>query len=435
VLVGVCAAVVLWLVLDRIWPVLVLFGAGIAIAHLLDPYLDALQRRGWTRLQAVWFVSLLGVVALGLLMTWLVPSLIIQVQSMARAWPTYTARANDLYDSARNWVLQRVDSDELEKQYAEYLDQQWRELQAWLAEKLPALVRWASEQVFRWLGFGLVLAMLVIISFHFMLVIDDFRAGLRGMIPAAAAPHVATFTSQIGYLLGQYLRGLVTTAACVGAFTALGLGLLSLYFGTRYWLLIGFLAGVLYFVPWVGGAIAQVVAVFFGYTTAGERGVWAALASWAVVAAMNQLGDTVLMPRIVGRRVGLHPLAVLFGVLAGYNLFGVAGVMVATPLMVSVKIILAHWLPVKGAPPTERRPREPLALDLGAAMSKAYGLLRGWGGRLERAMGRPERAQTRPAEESADPGAEPPPEEEPEQPEHPADHPSRGNESETDGQV
>ncbi|MCD6350668.1 MAG: AI-2E family transporter [Armatimonadetes bacterium] len=386
VFLGAFAAALLWVVLHRIWPSLVLFGVGIAIAQLLDPFLDRLQARGLTRLQSVWIVSLLAVIGLGLLATWLVPTLLMQVQSIARAWPTYTARANELYDRASQWVLARVENEQLQAQYGQYLDKQWEELQTRLAERMPDLVAWASGQVFRWAGWFFILFLLVVISFHFMLVIDDFREGLKRVIPAAAEPHVTTILTQINYLLGQYVRGLVTTAVTVGAFTAAGLGLASLYFGTRYWLLIGFLAGLLYFVPWVGGAVAQALAVFFGYTTAATEAPWAAGVNWLIVIGINQLGDTVLMPRIVGRRVGLHPLAVLFGVLAGYQLFGIVGVMLATPLMVCIKIILAHWLPVKGAPPTERQPREPLALDLGGSLSKAFSLVRGWGSRIERAV-------------------------------------------------
>jgi hypothetical protein len=149
-----------------------------------------------------------------------------------------------------------------------------------------------------------------------------------------------------------------------------------------------------------------VVAAFFGYTTAAEHAGWSALASWAVVVVVNQGCDILLMPRIVGRRVGLHPLAVLFGIFCGYALFGVAGVIVATPLMVSAKIVLAHWLPVKGPPPTERAPREPLAIDLGAALAKGQEAVRSLGQRLEAVMTRAGRGDAQKSGESTDDGSQ-----------------------------
>lgn len=413
ILVGTSAAVALWLVLARIWPILVLFALGAALAQLLDPYLNRLKKRGWTRLQAVWLVSLVGIVVLGLLMTWLVPTLLMQVESLAKAWPSYTAKAQALYDKTNEWILSHVEPPETAKRYQAFLDERSTEFQVWLAQKLPVVLGWISGQVFRGASFFLILLMLLLIVFHFMLIIDAFRESVKSVLPEAAVPHVTVITKQIGLLVGQYFRGLLTSAACVAVLSALGLWLLGLVFGTRHGLLIGLLAGVLYVVPWIGGAIVQVLAIFFGYTTATRDPGWSALASWAVVFIVNQGCDTLLMPAIVGRRVGLHPLAVLFGILCGYQLFGVAGVILATPIMVSVKIILAHWLPVKGIPATERAPREPLELDLGATASKVYGLARAWGGLLERAFVRqvhiPEDETEAGGADTGKPDAQPPP--------------------------
>lgn len=386
VLVGACLAVLVCLTVARIWPVLALFALGAVIAHLLDPVLDRLQRRGWSRLYSVWFVMLISTVAVAIFLAWAVPTVVSQVQSLARAWPTYAARANALYENVSGWLLARVENPETARRYSDFLDQQWTQLQSWVAENLPVLLGHISSLFLRWLSGLAFLAFLVVIVFHFTLVIDRFREGVRSVLPPSAAPHVMSLASQIGHLLGQYLRGLVTTAFTVGAFTTAGLGIVSLVFGIRHWLLIGPLAGILYVVPWVGGAVAQALAVFFGYTTATSSAGWAALAAWAVVAVVNQLGDTILMPRIVGRRVGLHPLAVLFGLLAGWRLFGIAGLMLAAPLMASAKIVLAHWLPVRGAPPTERAPHEPLDLDLGAIARNIYDLSRRWGQRIEKLL-------------------------------------------------
>ncbi len=386
VLVGACLAVATCLVIARIWPILALFAAGAIIAHLLDPLIDRIHRRGWSRLGAVWIVTLIGTLLLGSFLAWLIPTLVSQIQSVASAWPTYSERATALYEAANTWLLARVENREAALRYQKFLDEQWLQLQDWFAEQFPLLLRHLSQALLRSLTWLFFAGLLVIIIFHFMLVIDRFREGLRSVLPSAARPHVETIAGQMSHLLGQYLRGLIMTAFCVGTFTAAGLGIASLFFGTRHWLLIGSLAGALYVVPWVGGAIAQVMAAFFGYTTALHHGGISAIVAWAIVAAVNQIGDVVLMPRIVGRRVGLHPLAVLFGILAGYKLFGIAGMMLAAPLMASIKIVLAHWLPVKGAPPEERAPDQPLDIDMAATVRKAYESLRGLGRRIEGAI-------------------------------------------------
>ena len=383
---GVLAAAAVVAVLTRIYLTLILFALGLLIAHLVDPVLDWLQGRGWSRARAVWVLTLLVVVVLGAVITVLVPPLMRQVQSAADAFPMYVARIDSLYEQARDWLVARVENQDLAKEYAAALDREMTDFRSWLTARFPAALRWLSAQLMRSLGWLVLLGLLLLISFHFLMVIDHFRAALREMLPERAAPHIRSISSQMSAMLGQYVRGLITTAAFVGITSAIALGVISLFLGTRYWLLVGLAHGVLYVVPWVGGAVADVLALFFGYTTALRYPALAAFCSLAVLVAINQLGDILIMPRIVGRRVGLHPLAVLFGILAGYQLFGLAGTLVATPMMVGVKILLAHWLPVRGPALTEKAPRAFLDLDLPAAVRQMGAAAKRLGQRVETAL-------------------------------------------------
>lgn len=386
VTVGVLAAAAAVTILTRIYPTLILFGLGLLVAHLLDPVLDKLQERGWSRLRAVWVFTLLAVVVLGILVTALVPPLVRQVQSAADAFPAYVARIDALYSQARDWFLARIEDADLVRDYAATLDREMADFRSWLTARFPEALRWLSAQLMRSLGWIVLLGLLLLISFHFLMVIDQFRAGVREMLPERAAPHLRVLSSQMTVLLGQYFRGLITTAVLVGVASAIALGFVSLVFGTRYWLLIGLAHGLLYMVPWLGGATADVLALFFGYTTAVRYPALAGLISLGAIVGINQLADVLVMPRIVGRRVGLHPLGVLFGILAGYQLFGLAGTLVATPMMVGLKIVLAHWLPVKGPALTEKAPRAFLDLDLPAAARQAVAAARRLGERLEHAF-------------------------------------------------
>ncbi|MBC7286617.1 MAG: AI-2E family transporter [Armatimonadetes bacterium] len=381
--VGVTVGIGLAVALARSAPVLLMFAVGLAIAQLLDPLLLALQRRGWTRLQALWTVALVGLAVLGLTATLLIPPLAAQLRSAAMAWPSYNEKAVALVEKAASELLKHIQDPALEKQYLEFVQEQVSAAQQWLSDKLPSLVAWVSNQIVRSVGWLMIALLLGLIAFHFALVIHDFRAGIEGMLPAAAAPHFHAIAAQIAAMMGQYLRGLASTAAIVGIFSALALGLVSLLFGTRYWLLIGLASGLLYVIPWLGGAVADLLAAFFGYTTAAHHPGWAAFANLVAVVVVNQLGDYIIMPRIVGRRLGLHPLAILFGILCGYQIFGILGVIFATPCLVCVKIVLAHWLPVRGRAPGERAPREPLDIDLAASVKHAYELARTWRQKLE----------------------------------------------------
>jgi predicted PurR-regulated permease PerM len=387
VIVGVLLAVVVALVFEKIASTLLLFGLGMVIAHLFDPLVDRLRRRGWSRGKAVGLVAALVVIVVGGLLAWLIPALVGQVEQAVAAAPSYEARASDLYGHVRDWATAELGRRPSMQGYVAVLNEQLAGLEKRVTEKLPQVLSWVSTQFLRALGFAVWLAPLVLISFYFMVVIDDFREGVREMLPASVAPHVRTIGRQMGAMLSQYFRGLATTAIAVGVLSALVLGVLALVFGTRYWLLIGLIAGPLYIVPYLGPAISEVAAGFFGYATAAQHPGWAALASVVALLVVNQAGDVFIMPRIVGRRVGLHPLAILFGILCGYQLFGVVGTMVATPMMVGVKIVLAHWLPVRGAGPEEEAPAgSRLDLDWGAAMRRGLDFARRWSGKVEQVL-------------------------------------------------
>jgi predicted PurR-regulated permease PerM len=386
VTVGVLLAAAALAVMARVYPTLVLFGVGLLVAHLADPYLDRLQRRGWSRAQAVWVFTLAAVILLGALLTALTPPLVNQVQSAAQSFPEYASRAHTLYGDARDWALARARNRGMAEDYVKILDGKMADAEAWLTDRFPAVLTWISGQLMASLSWLMLFGLLLLVSFHFMLIIDHFRAGVRDMLPVSASGHVSTLVGQMSNMLGQYLRGLLTTALFVGMVSALALGIVSIFFGTRYWLLLGLAHGFLYVIPWVGGAVADLAAAFFGYTTAASQPAWAAVASLGAVVVVNQLGDIAIMPRIVGRRVGLHPLAVLFGILAGYQLFGLAGTLVATPMMVAVKIVLAHWLPLRGPSIQERAPGAPVDIDIRAAFGQAAHLARSWGQRVEHAV-------------------------------------------------
>lgn len=399
---GVLSAAAAVAILTRIYPTLILFGLGLLVAHLLDPVLDKLQERGWSRLRAVWVLTLLAVMVLGVAVTALVPPLVRQVQSAADAFPVYVARMDDLYSQARDWVVAQIENPDVARNYAATLDREMADFRSWLTARFPAALRWISGQLMRSLGWLALLGILLVISFHFLMVIDQFRAGVRQILPERAAPHVRALSSQMSVMLGQYFRGLLTTALFVGISSAAALGLVSLFFGTRYWLLVGLAHGPLYMVPWLGGAVADVLALFFGYTTATRYPAAAALVSLAVMVVINQLGDILIMPRIVGRRVGVHPLVVLFGILAGYQLFGLAGTLVATPMMVAAKIVLAHWLPVKGPSLTEKAPSAFLDIDLPAAVSRLGAAVRRVGQRVESVLRSNDSAQLADNEQDKD---------------------------------
>ena len=358
-----------WL-LGKLAPTLWLFALGFLVAFLFDPVLDRLEKKGFSRGQAVGALMAGLLVLVGLLGLWLVPMLVGQTQHLITAWPDYNAELQTGYESfdrtVRTWLNARFPGQDM----MALLDAKVAEGQEWLQAKLPGLLGLASDTLLKSVSFVGLLLMVLFIGVNFMLVIDPFRQAIREMLPERAGHDVADIGRQVNQMLAAYVRGQVTMCVVMAVLATRALVSLGAIFGTQYGLIIGALAGLVYLIPWVGATLTNLTAVIFGYVTASHDPVLSALCAFAAMTSINFLCDNILTPRIVGREVGLHPLIIMFSLLSGFQVMGIPGMIVATPLAASVKIIFARWLPLK---PVEVKPGEiaPLDFDLGAAFRMA----------------------------------------------------------------
>jgi putative permease len=376
----------LWF-LGRIAPTLWLFALGLMVAYVLDPLLDRLEARGWSRGRAVLAVTGGIVVVVLLLGAWMVPSLVNQAQSLAHHWPDYSASLDRLYGnldrSVRAYAARRFP----EYDVMPYLDDKVEAGRKWLESRLPQAVALVSDTLVRSVGLVGVLVMVAMVGYNFMLVIDPFRKALRDMLPAPAQGDVASISRQVSLMLGQYVRGQATMCVLMGLMCAALLFGLGLIFGTQYALIIGALAGLVYVVPWLGAFATNVAATAIGYLTASHDPGLSALCALGAMTLNNFLCDNIIGPRIIGRQVGLHPLVIIFALMAGYQVMGFAGMIIATPVAASVKIILARWLPLQPVEAAPGKP-QPLLFDLAGGFRLARRGLEGMAQRFENAMGR-----------------------------------------------
>jgi len=363
------AAATVWL-LQRIAPTLWLFFMGFALAYVLDPVLDRLEARGFSRALAVATVMVCFALVLATIGVWLVPALVGQTQQLVAHWPEYSAEIESLYLRADAWARAYLDKHYPHRDFTGYLDARMADLQTWVQARLPGLLRWASDAVVRSLSFTGLLLMVIFIGLNFMLVIDPFRQTLRQLLPGPAGDDVADISRQVSTMLGQYVRGQATMCLIMGCLATLALLILGRIFGTQYGLIVGALAGVVYLVPWIGAFLTNVTAIIIGYVTAAHDPLLSALCAMAALTTINFLCDNVITPRVIGREVGLHPLVVIFSLLAGFQVLGVVGMILATPIAASIKIILARWLPLRTVEPKKGRPA-PLAFDLHATVRMA----------------------------------------------------------------
>lgn len=365
VTVGLLLALAVRYVFIQTLGVLSLFLLGLLLAYIADPVLDRLERRGFSRRVAAYMVTAGFLVLLIGGGAMLIPRLVYQVQDVARNWQAYSLKAQESYDDMRGQFEIYAQERFPDVEVMPFLDDKVAQSSAWLQDNLPRFLQWISQQLITSVGLLVLGFMLVVITFHFMMVLDPFKRTIREMLPHSADAEVHRVSKEINRMLGQYLRGMIVVSLSVGVTSFFVLSLLGSIFGTKYGLVIAVVAGVTYMVPYLGATLTAVLAAFFGYVTTTYEVAWVpSLVALVTMLVTNQIFDTLVTPRIVGRRVGLHPLVVLLAVMSGFYLLGVWGMIIATPVAASIKIILARWLPTKGPGLDVRAPRERLDIDL-----------------------------------------------------------------------
>lgn len=187
--------------------------------------------------------------------------------------------------------------------------------------------------LFGWLA---NIALVPVVTFYLLRDWDRLMSRLRDLLPRPVEPTVTRLAKDCDEVLGAFFRGQLLVMICLGAVYALGLWLV----GLKLAFLIGLLAGLASVVPYLGfalGLIAATAAGFFQFHDWHHM-----LLVWAVFLVGQAAEGTVLTPILVGDRIGLHPVAVIFAVLAGGQLFGFSGVLLALPIAAVLASLLRH---------------------------------------------------------------------------------------------
>lgn len=348
---GVAAFVLLVAALYYVLDVLTPFIVAFAIAAILDGQLQALERRGYSRRMATALVFLLFILVVAALLLYLVPLIVSQMQGLVQDLPRYIRGANSWFQEEfqpflerHHHILQRLnlpeDPQTLVNRYSEEINKQ---ITAWMSNLL--------QYVTGMLGRLLWLILIPIITFFIMVDLPRMRQRLMEMVPETSRQSVHTLAMALAVVWRGYLKGLVTVAIIYGA----TMSILFTVLGLRYSVVLGALAGLLYLVPYLGAmliAVTSGLVAFFGGT---EQLLWSytvAPLSWkytllvvGVALGVNTLFDQLLVPRIVGGAVGLHPVASIFALIVGAKFFGIWGMLFAMPVAASLWIVLLALFP------------------------------------------------------------------------------------------
>ena len=328
------------LALRALGPVLAPFVAGAVLAYALTPLVDRLDEAGRGRVPrviAVVVVELLFIFVLVSLFLLVVPILIKEIPLMREQVPVLFRW---LDDTVRPWLAQfginvALDMGSLKAQVMRYLNTNYEDALA----RVMSSLKIGGSVVFT-LVFNAVL--IPVALFYLLLDWDRFVHRVLELVPPRMRPAVDSFTQESDQVLGQYLRGQLLVMIIMATFYSTGLAL----FGLDLALPIGLFTGLAMFVPYLGFGIGLVLALLAGLLQ------FASAKALVMVAVVYGAGQVIegfyFTPRFVGERIGLHPLAVIFALLAFAQLFGFLGVLVALPatavLLVAIRRVRAGYM-------------------------------------------------------------------------------------------
>lgn len=192
--------------------------------------------------------------------------------------------------------------------------------------------------------FSLILA--PFLAYYILRDAEALAHAATGWIPDGSKRHVVELGRRINRVLAGFVRGQLIVSAAVGCAVAAGLSLL----GVRYAAILGLFAGLADVIPYFGPLISAVPALVLGLMESPLTALWVAL----LLVVVQQLEGSVLGPRIVGERVGLHPLTVILSVLIGGELFGVTGMFLAVPVAAALKAVAGYARELAAAGREER---------------------------------------------------------------------------------
>ena len=331
---GLVLAVVVWLLME-LGAILVPFVLALLLAWLGDPLVDRIQRSGRSRVTGVVLVFALMLLLAVLALLILVPMLERQVAALVESLP---AIGTWITQSAVPWIEQRTgitlaawaDPQRLFDLVREY----WQQVGGFASTVLGYVQR-SGFMVVTW---TVNLALLPILTFYFLRDWDGLVARVAMMVPRNKIDTVSRLARESDERLGGFLRGQFLVMLAQGVFYAVGLQLIGLRLG----ILVGLIAGLISFVPYLGAAVGAILMLLAALVQA--QGIdWQLLILGTAVFTAGQLLESyVLTPRLVGDRIGLHPVAVIFAVMAGGQLFGFLGMLLALPVAAVANVLLTY---------------------------------------------------------------------------------------------
>jgi predicted PurR-regulated permease PerM len=318
------AAAAFLVLLWYLGPVLLPFIVGGAIAYILDPFADRLERLGLPRALATTAITLVAVLTLGAAVAFVIPLLIEQTQALVNRAPLYFA-------ALRDWLAVRFPATIAEGGVVETA---LADLGEMVRERGGALAQQVVAGLFGVVNALVFVVVVPVVAFYLLLDWDNMVARIDELLPREHLPTLRRLAREIDRTLASFVRGQLTVCLILGTFYSVSLMVVGLQFG----LVVGAVAGLITFIPYIGALVGGALAI--GLALFQFWGEWLAIGLVAAIFVSGQfLEGNVLTPKLVGSSVGLHPVWLLLALSAFGSIYGFVGMLVAVPVAAALGVV------------------------------------------------------------------------------------------------
>ena len=314
--------------------ILLPFIAGMATAYALDPVADRLERFGLSRLAASLVILVVFVILLVLTFVVIVPILANQLAGLIERVPDYVQQLQHVSTSFLNTRIGqvfRIDQEQLRSSMGQLMSQG----ASWMTTLMQQI--WSGGAAL--IDIVSLLVVTPVVAFYLLIDWDRMIARIDSWLPRAHVETIRMIAGDIDRAVAGFVRGQGLLCLILGTFYGVALAVLGLNFG----LLIGFGAGMLSFIPYVGSTIGFVVSVGVALVQFWPDWIWVVVTIGIFVTGQFLEGN-ILQPRLVGRSVGLHPVWLMFGLFAFGVMFGFIGLLIAVPATAAIAVLMRSGL-------------------------------------------------------------------------------------------
>lgn len=298
------------------------FLVGGLVAYFLFRPVGYLERKGLKRIWGIVIIYLVAIALLALIMWLAIPRLLKELSEVAALLPAYAAQVQEFSARINNLHLPGK------------LDGMVHENTLRIENYIYGLLKDFVSGIYGFFSKALIIIFAPILAVYIINDWEKIREAFLKLLPPTGRRDLTMLLARIDSVLIEYLKGHLFVSTLVGIFT----GLSALIIGVDFALVIGIIAGISNLVPYFGPILGGIPAVVLALLQSGRAGLYMLIA----IILIQQLESNLITPKIIGERLGMHPLIIVFALLVGGELLGILGMLIAVPLTAALRIILSY---------------------------------------------------------------------------------------------